>query len=157
MRTYDDMYRYFDNPSDLALWDIMRSIRFDGEATIGQFTQENAADVIRMGLGRGLLFEQDTFIGLTEEGRRWLDTVERNAKAGKVSDRVSEPKKRGRPTNIAYARKVATEYERGLEEGEWEGQADYLRRVHNKRWEESQNAAKSWLSTLLKRVRDNPD
>lgn len=65
--------------------------------------------------------------------------------------------KPGRKSTIDDDRKIAKEYQQGLELREWEGQADYLRKKHPKRWSENDAGAKSWLSTLLKRVKERGD
>jgi hypothetical protein len=69
-----------------------------------------------------------------------------------VDDAKNSKQKRGRKSDPEGDRKIADEYSQGLSDGRWEGHSDYLRKKHNNRWQKSKNNAKSWLSSLLKRV-----
>ena len=85
---------------------------------------------------------------LTDEGRVVLSELELTS----ASEERPKAKAKAARTTAERDRKIHDQYTRGLNEGEWMGQSDYLRRKHRERWVEDQNAAKAWLSSLLKRV-----
>lgn len=83
------------------------------------------------------------------------DVIEQSVAANKTDEGKGATKPRGKPgrkSNPESDQQIHEEYNSGLEDGKWDGQADYLRKKHRERWKEDSNAAKSWLSTLLKRV-----
>lgn len=88
------------------------------------------------------------FFTPTKELDLWLAQQDSNSQTASMTPK----KKRGRPNSREVDRKFAEEYRSGLEHRLWEGQADYLRRKHKKKWDYDSNSAKSWFSTLLKRV-----
>lgn len=70
-----------------------------------------------------------------------------------IADSADKPMRPGRKSTTEADQKIADEYYSGLEAKEWEGQADYLRQRHTKRWNENNGRAKAWLCALLKRVK----
>lgn len=64
-------------------------------------------------------------------------------------------KKRGRRSTMETDQKIFNEYYAGLEAGEWEGQADYLRKKRPKGWSSNLRTSAARLNKLLKRVEEN--
>lgn len=89
--------------------------------------------------------------GSITEAEYYAAHVLRVSTKGELALRRHKPQKSkgtpGRPSKENECRAVAKEYRKGLEDGEWIGQADYLRKKHPKR---NQGSARAWLSKLLK-------
>jgi hypothetical protein len=104
---------------------------------------------------------------LTRKGKRVIAELIEQRKAGTTTDSapdespnmppagkpVSKAKgKPGRKSNAASDAKIAREYAQGLERGEWEGQADYLRKRHPD-GRTGSDKDRAWLNSLLARVK----
>lgn len=96
---------------------------------------------------------------LTTAGRSVLAWHKlRGSIAGDSLPNESKPRRKpGRKSTRIQDKKIAAEYAEGLDNQLWEGQAHYLREKHPARWKKNKSAAKSWLNSLLKRVKETPD
>lgn len=66
---------------------------------------------------------------------------------------IVNPKRPGRKSDTKRDEAIAQEYSDGMERRLWKGQADYLMQKHPDKTK-NMNRATSWLSMLLKRVRE---
>jgi len=89
---------------------------------------------------------------LKEDGEKALASARQGAEPNAADQTQTPQKKSGRKSNEKGDKKIAEDYHKGLEAGEWEGQADYLRKKHGDRYSKNPSATRAWLSTLLKRV-----
>ena len=67
----------------------------------------------------------------------------------------AKPKRKpGRRSTEERDIEIAEEFAAGRARREWRTQVEYLKNRHKRRFDEDANAAKAWLSTLLRRVRE---